>query len=68
MRRLWREAVGLFRVPLAISYVCVVCGRTRNSLSRAQYKAYRRDHAVICRCGQIMCIRSPQAIASRDTR
>lgn len=68
MRRLWREAVGLVRVPLATAYVCVMCGRTRGSLSRGQYERFRRDHQVICRCGQVMCIRAPQSLESRDVR
>lgn len=66
--KVWRDVVGLFRVPLAIAYVCVMCGRTKASLSRAQYRRWRAEHQVICRCGQVMCVRAPQAIESGDVR
>lgn len=63
---LWRTLVGLFRVPLATAYVCVMCGRTKASLSRAEYQRWRAERQVICRCGQVMHIRAPQAINPRD--
>jgi hypothetical protein len=45
-----------------------VVGRTKASLSRAQYQRWRAEHQVICRCGQVMYVRAPQAIESRDVR